>query len=131
MSETSGTNDFPTGAGTVLSATGPAADADPTETREWLDAIDAIVRTQGKERAQFLFDRLADHVVGRGVQSKRARVTPYRNTIPVEHESPYPGDLKIEERLMARRERWGMSYVVFSGPVADAMAPVVARMAGR
>ena len=38
---------------------------------------------------------------------------------------------QIEERLLARRERWGMSYVVFSGPVADAMAPVVARMAGR
>ncbi len=38
---------------------------------------------------------------------------------------------QIEERLLARRERWGMSYVVFSGPVADAMAPVVARMTGR
>ncbi|WP_341920593.1 alpha-ketoglutarate dehydrogenase [Hydrocarboniphaga effusa] len=113
------TNDFPTGAGTVLSATGSAADADPTETREWLDAIDAIVRTQGKERAQFLFDRLADHVVGRGVQSKRARVTPYRNSIAVEHEGPYPGDLKIEERLMAAI-RWNALAMVVRANKASA-----------
>jgi probable F420-dependent oxidoreductase len=38
---------------------------------------------------------------------------------------------EIEERLLARRERWGFSYYVFSGPVADEMAPVVARMTGR
>ena len=38
---------------------------------------------------------------------------------------------EIEERLLARRERWGISYYVFSGPVADQMAPVVARMTGR
>ncbi|MDZ4080658.1 alpha-ketoglutarate dehydrogenase [Hydrocarboniphaga sp.] len=113
------TNDFPTGAGTVLSATGSTADADPTETREWLDAIDAIVRTQGKERAQFLFDRLADHVVGRGVQSKRARVTPYRNSIAVEHEGPYPGDLKIEERLMAAI-RWNALAMVVRANKASA-----------
>ena len=38
---------------------------------------------------------------------------------------------QIEEQLLARRERWGFSYYVFSGPVADEMAPVVARMTGR
>ena len=38
---------------------------------------------------------------------------------------------EIEERLLARRERWGFSYYVFSGPVADEMAPVVARLTGR
>ena len=38
---------------------------------------------------------------------------------------------EIEERLLARRERWGFSYYVFSGPVADEMVPVVARLTGR
>jgi probable F420-dependent oxidoreductase len=36
----------------------------------------------------------------------------------------------IVETLQARRERWGFSYVAFSGGSMEAMAPVVARLAG-
>ena len=34
------------------------------------------------------------------------------------------------EQLEARRERWGISYVVCQGGAADTLAPVVARLAG-
>ncbi|MEX2245550.1 MAG: TIGR03621 family F420-dependent LLM class oxidoreductase [Dehalococcoidia bacterium] len=37
---------------------------------------------------------------------------------------------QIVEDIQRRRERWGFSYVVFSGDVADAMAPVVKKLAG-
>ena len=33
-------------------------DADPTETREWLDAFDVLVETEGRERATFLQGKL-------------------------------------------------------------------------
>lgn len=36
----------------------------------------------------------------------------------------------ICDALEARRERWGVSYYVFQGDALDAMAPVVARLAG-
>src|SRR5687767_15985195 len=36
-------------------------DADPVETREWLDAFDVLVETEGRERATFLLRKLLDH----------------------------------------------------------------------
>ena len=77
----------------LTSAATGQCDLDPTETREWLEALDAIVLREGKERAQYLFDRLADHALQRGVQSQRARVTPYRNSIPLARQPHYPGDV--------------------------------------
>ena len=35
-------------------------DADPAETREWLDAFDALVQSEGRERATYLLRRLLD-----------------------------------------------------------------------
>ena len=37
---------------------------------------------------------------------------------------------KIADDLVARRERYGVSYWVTYGPGIDALAPVVARLAG-
>ena len=32
-------------------------DVDPIETRDWLQAIDSVIREEGVERAQFLIDQ--------------------------------------------------------------------------
>jgi hypothetical protein len=37
---------------------------------------------------------------------------------------------QICEDLHARRERWGLSYVVFQEAALDAMAPIVAKLTG-
>ena len=37
---------------------------------------------------------------------------------------------QIVDDLVARRERWGISYIGVSLDAIDAMAPVVARLAG-
>ena len=87
------------------------ADADPQETREWLEAYDAIVACAGGDRAQYLFDRLADHALQRGVQSQRARVTPYRNSIPLSRQPHYPGDEALEAKLGAAI-RWNAMVMV-------------------
>jgi pyruvate dehydrogenase E1 component len=86
-------------------------DGDPEETSEWLDALDAVVRHVGRERAQYLFDRLAEHALTVGVESSRPRITPYVNTIPVDQQPPYPGNLEIEERL-AGALRWNALAMV-------------------
>jgi len=101
----------PTAAELVLSAANATPDIDPQETAEWLESFDAILDCQGKERAQYVFDRLSDHVLTRGVSCNRSRNTPYRNSIPLEQQQPYPGDLELEARLMAAI-RWNALAMV-------------------
>jgi hypothetical protein len=48
--------------------------------------------------------------------------SPYVRIGPVE---------RIVEDLLARRERWGISYYVVQGPYPDTFAPVVSRLRGR
>jgi pyruvate dehydrogenase E1 component len=86
-------------------------DSDPAETAEWLDALDAVVAHVGRERAQFLFDRLAAHAQSRGVEPHGARITPYVNTISFDEQQHYPGDLELEERLAAAL-RWNALAMV-------------------
>jgi pyruvate dehydrogenase E1 component len=93
--------DLSSGTQQILSLAKGREDTDPAETAEWLEALDAVVDHVGKERAQYLFDRLAEHALSVGVESARARATPYANTIPVAQQPPYPGNLDIEEKLAA------------------------------
>ncbi|MGZ2748855.1 alpha-ketoglutarate dehydrogenase [Burkholderia stagnalis] len=87
------------------------ADADPEETGEWLDALDAVVAHVGKARAQYLLDRLAEHARASGLAAVRTPVTRYVNTIPVDEQPPYPGDLELEDRLSAAL-RWNALAMV-------------------
>ncbi len=111
--------DFPSAAAGVLASASTQSDIDPLETSEWLEAFDAVVREHGQERAQYLFDRLADHAQTRGVRSARSRITPYRNSIGLEAQPPYPGDLKLEARIGAAI-RWNALAMVMR---ANAEAP--------
>ncbi|WP_250473711.1 alpha-ketoglutarate dehydrogenase [Caballeronia sp. GAFFF1] len=103
--------DLSNGTSQLLSLARGREDADPGETAEWLDALDAVVAHVGKERAQYLFDRLAEHALSVGVESARARATPYANSIPVEQQPPYPGNFDIEEKL-AGVLRWNALAMV-------------------
>ncbi|WP_321897290.1 alpha-ketoglutarate dehydrogenase [Burkholderia cepacia] len=93
--------DLSSGTNQLLSLAKGREDSDPDETAEWLEALDAVIEHVGKERAQYVFDRLAEHARTVGVESARARATPYANTIQVAHQQPYPGNLDIEEKLAA------------------------------
>ena len=78
------------------------SDIDPTETKEWLDALASLIKHEGKERAQYLLQRLYDQAEKKGVTTGMAQLTtPYRNTIPVDQQPPYPGDLKLEAAIEA------------------------------
>ena len=35
-------------------------DIDPTETKEWLEALDSVIKTEGVDRAQFLVEQVID-----------------------------------------------------------------------
>ena len=74
-------------------------DTNPDETADWRDAFEALLAAEGAERARFILDQLAHRARGPQVAWSPERVTPYVNTIPVERQPAFPGDLAIEERL--------------------------------
>ena len=76
-------------------------DADPEETREWLESLDAVVDRAGTARAQYLLTRLLDRATERAVGLSAAISTPYVNTIPPEQEPWFPGDEYLERRIRA------------------------------
>jgi pyruvate dehydrogenase E1 component len=75
------------------------SDADPIETREWLDAFDALVETEGRERATFLLRKLLDHARARRVPLPPVLNTPYKNSIALADQPPFPGNLELEQRI--------------------------------
>src|SRR5690625_6463627 len=75
-------------------------DIDALETREWLDALDSVVRHVGKERATFLLKQLSETAADLGIEQPAAITTPYRNTIPVSKEVQSTGDAYIESYIL-------------------------------
>ena len=74
------------------------ADSDPVETGEWLDALEAVVRVSGHERALTLLRLLEEQAQRRGIVANVPPFSAYRNTVPVEDEGGYPGDLTIDRK---------------------------------
>ncbi len=87
------------------------ADADPAETAEWRDAFLALVATEGPQRARFVLDELVRLARSSQVDWTPELVTPYVNTIPVDRQPAFPGDLAIEEKL-ASLMRWNALAMV-------------------
>jgi pyruvate dehydrogenase E1 component len=76
-------------------------DADPVETREWLEAFDSLVQAGGRERAMFLLRKLLEHARARRVPMPPVLNTPYRNSVALAEQPQFPGNLELEQRLSA------------------------------
>src|SRR3954465_8621324 len=74
-------------------------DVDPQETREWLEALDAVVEHDGADRAKHLLERVVGHAQVSGAAPAPAGTTPYLNTIPPQREPEYPADYDLERRV--------------------------------
>ncbi|MFM8577086.1 MAG: alpha-ketoglutarate dehydrogenase [Limnohabitans sp.] len=86
-------------------------DPHPDETAEWREAFEALLAAEGPGRARYILDLLAQRAREPQVGWTPERVTPYVNTIPVERQPAFPGDLAIEERL-ASLMRWNALAMV-------------------
>jgi pyruvate dehydrogenase E1 component len=93
-------------------------DADPAETAEWCEALDALTAAHGSARARFLLDALLAHARRRGLKWQPSMVTPYVNTIALEEQPPFPGDLAMEQRLAALM-RWNALAMVMRANRAE------------
>ncbi|MBS0337410.1 MAG: pyruvate dehydrogenase (acetyl-transferring), homodimeric type [Proteobacteria bacterium] len=90
----------------------PAAnDPDSQETREWLDALEAVMEREGPERAHFLLQKLIDTARRAGAYLPFSANTAYLNTIPPHMEERSPGDHALEERIRSYA-RWNAMVMV-------------------
>ena len=74
-------------------------DFDPIETREWIESLDDVIDDQGTDRASFLLNELAKHLMDKGAVPSYNLTTPFKNTISPENEAMMPGDLFMERRI--------------------------------
>lgn len=96
----------------------PSPHEDNGETREWLDALQDVIRTRGGEHAEELLATLARDMALQGLQPSLPLCTPFRNTIAPEREQPYPGDTYMERRIRSLI-RWNALAMVMRANLND------------
>jgi pyruvate dehydrogenase E1 component len=74
-------------------------DIDPLETAEWVEALEAVIRNDGPERAKQLLEEVFADARLRGLHLAEDLSTPYVNTIPADMEVPVPGDPELEHKV--------------------------------
>ncbi|NHZ64243.1 pyruvate dehydrogenase (acetyl-transferring), homodimeric type [Massilia genomosp. 1] len=95
-----------------------ANDPDTLETKEWLDALEAVIENEGTDRAHYLMERMVDLARRRGAHIPFSSNTAYVNTIPTHLEEHCPGNLEYEERLRSWM-RWNAMAMVVKANRAD------------
>ncbi|HAK97392.1 MAG TPA: pyruvate dehydrogenase (acetyl-transferring), homodimeric type, partial [Planctomycetes bacterium] len=87
-------------------------DTDPQETGEWVEAFEHVLAAAGSERASYLLAALHERAQRLNVAAPCLTATPYVNTIPPEHQAPYPGDRVLERRIKSIIRWNAMAMVV-------------------
>ncbi len=78
-----------------------------------------VVREEGVERAQYLIDQLLAEARKGGVNvAAGTGISNYINTIPVEEQPEYPGNLELERRIRSAI-RWNAIMTVLSASKKD------------
>lgn len=104
-------------------------DLDPVETREWLDALEAVIAMDGNERAAFILKTLVDRANAQGVTATIANTTPYSNTIKPHQERHIPPDEGIGRRIKALIRWNAVAMVLRAGKYAPELGGHIATYA--
>ncbi|MBI2785125.1 MAG: pyruvate dehydrogenase (acetyl-transferring), homodimeric type, partial [Legionella longbeachae] len=104
-------------------------DLDPVETREWLDALQAVLMNDGAERGTFLLQQLIKKANSEGIQLASSINTPYRNTIKPHEEKQIPPDEGISKRISALIRWNAVAMVLRAGKYAPELGGHIASYA--
>jgi len=74
-------------------------DPDTEETDEWLEALRTLTSTQGASRARLLLQELMSEAKALGIPIAPPSRTPYLNSISVDQQPPYPGNISLEKEI--------------------------------
>lgn len=106
-----------------------SSDIDPIETREWLDALQAVVATDGSDRAAFLLQQLVNSAKAGGVKVPSGINTPYCNTIKTDREKQLPADEGLAKRVSAMIRWNAVAMVLRAGKYAPELGGHIASYA--
>jgi len=95
-------------------------DLDVQETREWMEALAAVIEKEGPERAHFLLEHLLEEARQHSVDMPFSATTGYVNTIEPDQEARNPGNLELEGRLRAYMRWNAMAMVVKANRLSPA-----------
>lgn len=104
-------------------------DLDPIETREWLDALQAVLTNDGTERGAFILQQLLNKANTEGVKLTSSVNTPYRNTIKTYEEKPIPPDEGMAKRINALIRWNAVAMVLRAGKYAAELGGHIASYA--
>ncbi len=90
----------------------PSGSEDWLETNDWVDSLRDVARRRGPERVSRLLQTLQIEAQRSGIRLPVTSQTPYVNTIPIEKQPPYPGDLGLERRIKSIIRWNAMAMVV-------------------
>ncbi|MEF0863712.1 MULTISPECIES: alpha-ketoglutarate dehydrogenase [Rhizobium] len=94
-----------------LAVAARVGDTDPPETHDWLASLESLLGNGGKERARFILSAIEERATELGVLPDLLPFSPYRNTIPIDEQPRFPGDIEMEERITAIL-RWNALVMV-------------------
>ncbi len=104
-------------------------DIDPEETREWLEALEAVLENEGTERAHYLIGCLIDKARRSGAYLPYSANTAYLNTIPVTKQKRFAGDPAMERRIRSFIRWNAMAMVVQANRLAPELGGHIASFA--
>lgn len=105
-------------------------DIDKKETQEWIDSIQAILKTDDEKRAQYLCGTLIKQLREEKVDIDKCFVSDYENTLKDEAIClPEKADAKAEERLSAAMRWNAMAMVVRGNKQSDGLGGHIATYA--
>ncbi|NIG99054.1 MAG: pyruvate dehydrogenase (acetyl-transferring), homodimeric type [Buchnera aphidicola (Periphyllus acericola)] len=86
-------------------------DIDPIETQDWLDSINSVIKRDGSKRGNFLINKILKEYKELNILNNKEYFSNYINTIPLENEENYPGNLKLEKKICSA-VRWNAIMMV-------------------
>lgn len=94
-----------------MAAASSGVDSNPQETREWREALEAVVQHAGGDRGAYLIEQLELRARQLGIMTCAPSYSAYANSISLENQVPHPGDVAMEERITAM-VRWNALAMV-------------------
>lgn len=100
------------GIGNPQSAIENQVEAFDVQDAEWLDSLEGVFQRQGPQKVADLLTRLRARAQQLGIREPLRCTTPYVNTISVDEQPPYPGNMKMERRIKSIIRWNAMAMVV-------------------
>ncbi|MDC7246218.1 MAG: pyruvate dehydrogenase (acetyl-transferring), homodimeric type [Sphaerochaetaceae bacterium] len=87
-------------------------DPDPGETRDWLDSLEGVIRTEGPEKTDFLLQELTQSARNQGVNTSPGVISPYTNTVIQGKNASIAQEDSLIARDVASYVRWNAMAMV-------------------